>query len=96
MICVGHSLHLAVCNMALSYGKARKFFGVIQRVYIIFITSTKRWKILKDNIKGLTLKSLSATRWENHIDSVKAIRQQIPNIRETLLEVVEKDNDAKI
>ncbi|XP_052627078.1 uncharacterized protein LOC111890271 [Lactuca sativa] len=76
--CGCHSLNLALCDMANSCSKARDFFGVIQRVYTIFSNSTKRWQILKENIKGLTPKSLSATRWE------------------ALLEVAEKDNDAKI
>ncbi|AQK39666.1 General transcription factor 2-related zinc finger protein [Zea mays] len=52
-----------------------------------------RWNILKENIKGLTLKSLSSTRWESHVDSVKAIRFQLPEIREALLQVAESDND---
>uniref|UniRef100_A0A7N0THM9 TTF-type domain-containing protein n=1 Tax=Kalanchoe fedtschenkoi TaxID=63787 RepID=A0A7N0THM9_KALFE len=30
-------------------GKARDFFGTIQRIYTIFAHSTKRWQILKDN-----------------------------------------------
>jgi hypothetical protein len=66
--------------MAKSCGKAKGFFGVIQRIYTIFAKSTKRWHILKDNISGLTLKSLSSTCWESHVDSVKAIRFQMDDI----------------
>ena len=73
--------------MAESCSKARDFFGVIQRIYTIFANSTKRWQILKDNVKGLTPKSLSSTRWESRVDSVKAIRFQISEFREALLEV---------
>ncbi|KAM6572089.1 hypothetical protein CsatA_016169 [Cannabis sativa] len=73
--------------MAESCSKARDFFGVIQRIYTIFANSTKRWQILKDNVKGLTPKSLSSTRWESRVDSVKAIRFQISDFREALLEV---------
>jgi len=47
------------------------------------------WKILQDHIHNLTLKSLSQTRWENRIKSVKAIRN-------ALFELVEISDDRKI
>lgn len=75
--CGCHSLNLALCDMANSCIKAQDFFGVVQRIYTIFANSTKRWQILKDNVKGLTPKSLSSTRWESRVDSVKAIRAQM-------------------
>uniref|UniRef100_A0A7N1A6H0 HAT C-terminal dimerisation domain-containing protein n=1 Tax=Kalanchoe fedtschenkoi TaxID=63787 RepID=A0A7N1A6H0_KALFE len=55
-----------------------------------------RWQILKDNVKCLTLKSISSTGWESRVDSVRAIRFQIVDIREALLQVSENDNDSKI
>uniref|UniRef100_A0A7N0V0D1 TTF-type domain-containing protein n=1 Tax=Kalanchoe fedtschenkoi TaxID=63787 RepID=A0A7N0V0D1_KALFE len=94
--CGAHSLNLMLCDMANTCSKARDFFGVIQHIYTIFAHSTKRWQILKDNVKGLTLKSMSSTRWESHVDSVRAIRFQIVDIREALLQVSENDNDSKI
>jgi len=80
--------------MAKSCRKASEFFEVIQRIYTTLANSTKRWKIIKDNITGLTLKSLSSTHWESHLESVKAIRFQIPEIREALLQVAESDDDS--
>ncbi|KAI5407858.1 hypothetical protein KIW84_053915 [Lathyrus oleraceus] len=94
--CGCHSLNLALCDMANSCIKAMNFFGVVQRIYTIFVNSTKRWQILKDNVKGLTPKSLSSTRWESRVESVKAIRTQMLEFTEALLEVSENDLDPKI
>ncbi|XP_050874991.1 uncharacterized protein LOC127078594 [Lathyrus oleraceus] len=94
--CGCHSLNLALCDMANSCSKSRNFFGVVQRIYTNFGNSTKRWKILKDNVKGLTPKSLSSTRWESRVESVKAIRTQMLEFTEAFLEVSENDLDLKI
>uniref|UniRef100_A0A453SMN5 HAT C-terminal dimerisation domain-containing protein n=2 Tax=Aegilops tauschii subsp. strangulata TaxID=200361 RepID=A0A453SMN5_AEGTS len=68
----------------------------IQNELIHLLTSAiKKWHILKENIIGLTPKSVSATRWESRVDSVKAIRLQCADIREALLQVAETDNDIK-
>ncbi|XP_074293010.1 uncharacterized protein LOC141619895 [Silene latifolia] len=91
-----HSLNLTLCDIANSCGKAKDFFGVIQRIYTIFANSTKRWKILLENVPDLTLKPLLSTHWESRVESVKAIRFQIAKVREALLQVGETDNDSKI
>jgi transcriptional regulator of heat shock response len=79
--------------MAKSCGRAKDFFGIIQRIYMTFANSTKKWQILKDNLAGLTLKSVSTTHWESRVDSVKAIRFQCANIQEALLQVFDGNND---
>ncbi|CAN0915984.1 Zinc finger MYM-type protein 1 [Linum grandiflorum] len=94
--CASHSLNLTLCDMANSCGKAKDFFGIIQRIYTIFSNSNKRWQILKENVKDLTLKPLSSTRWESRVESVKAIRFQILEVREALLQVGDVDKDPKI
>jgi hypothetical protein len=78
MPCACHSLNLTLCDMAQSCTKAISFFGVIQRIYVLFSSSTKRWKILLDNVPKLTVKALSTTRWESRIKSVQAVRFQTP------------------
>ncbi|KAI4892093.1 hypothetical protein NFI96_003229 [Prochilodus magdalenae] len=60
------------------------FFGVLQRLYNLFSSSVQRWAVLRKHVKQLTLKPLSATRWEARIDSVKVVRYQLPEILEAL------------
>ena len=50
---------------------------------------------MQDYLHGLTLKSLSNTRWESHVESVKAIRYQAPQIKEVLLELLKTSDDTK-
>ncbi|KAL6561543.1 hypothetical protein OROMI_017144 [Orobanche minor] len=52
--------------------------------------------ILKKYVKGFTLKPLSCTRWESRVDSVKAIRFQIKDVKKALKEVSKFDLDSMI
>ncbi|XP_076916891.1 uncharacterized protein LOC143576721 [Bidens hawaiensis] len=92
--CGCHSLNLVLCDMANTCTKSREFFGVIQQIYSVFANSTKRWANLKDNVKGLTLRSMCPTRWESRVDSVKPIIFQLMDVREALLEVRDLNTDA--
>ncbi|XP_073138470.1 uncharacterized protein [Henckelia pumila] len=62
----------------------------------VFSNSTKRWSILLDCLDNLTLKSLCTKRWESHIESVKAIKSQVGQIREALLKVADLTDDARL
>lgn len=95
MPCACHSLNLTICDMANSCRKAISFFGVVQRLYTLFASSTKRWKILQDHVHQLTLKSLSTTRWESHVNSIATIITQPCEIREALFELSRVSDDAK-
>ncbi|XP_020257869.1 zinc finger MYM-type protein 1-like [Asparagus officinalis] len=94
--CACHSLNLTLCDIANCNVKAQDFFGVVQRIYSLFANSTKHWKILMDNLIGVTLKPLSTTRWESRVESVKAIQSQPLQIRQALLRLAENDKDTKI
>jgi hypothetical protein len=47
--------------MAKSCSKAITFFGIVQRIYVLFSSSTKRWNVLLEHVQDLTVKSLSNT-----------------------------------
>lgn len=94
MPCACHSLNLVVSDMAHSCVKAVSFFGIVQRIYSLFSSSTKRWNVLLKHVPRFTVKNLSNTRWESRIKSVKAIRYQAPQIRSALLELYNLCDDA--
>ncbi|XP_020245252.1 zinc finger MYM-type protein 1-like [Asparagus officinalis] len=91
--CGCHSLNLALCDMPKSCVKARNFFAYVQKVYTLFDGSTYRWGVLKTYVKGLTPKPLSVTRWESHVESVKAIQYQAPELRDALIEIANSSKE---
>ena len=54
MPCACHSLNLTLCDMAKSCGKAVSFFGIVQRIYVLFAGSTKRWNVLCKHVPIFT------------------------------------------
>ncbi|GJQ88802.1 hypothetical protein Trydic_g13295 [Trypoxylus dichotomus] len=71
------------------------FFGIVQRIYVVFSVSTKRWDILKNHVPVLTIKKSCDTRWKSKIESVKVLRYQIKEVHDALDEVIEKTGDPK-
>ena len=81
--------------MAKISSQALSFFGVLQRIYTIFASSTKRWQLLKKHLPSLSLKPVCDTRWESKIVSVKAVRYQTSDVQNALLELTETTDDPE-
>jgi hypothetical protein len=64
MPCGCHSLNLVVGDSVSCSIESKNFFGMIQRIYVLFSASVGRWHILKKHVKFLTGKPLCETRWE--------------------------------
>ncbi|GFU07555.1 zinc finger MYM-type protein 1 [Trichonephila clavipes] len=77
--CGCHSWNLLLIDAANSSATAKTFFGFINKIYVLFSKSSKRWDIAKNKLK-LTLKPLFETRWESRIGAVKAIFLQLDDI----------------
>uniref|UniRef100_A0A8C6MBU8 TTF-type domain-containing protein n=1 Tax=Nothobranchius furzeri TaxID=105023 RepID=A0A8C6MBU8_NOTFU len=71
--------------------EALSFCGFIQNLYNFFSASTQRWEILTAHRtkceQGLTLKSLSSTRWSARADASKALRFGYKAIQDALNEI---------
>jgi hypothetical protein len=66
-LCGCHSLNLIVGDAAKSSVKSVSLFGVLQRLYVLFSVFPKRWLLLKNHIKNLTLKEVCETSLECRI-----------------------------
>lgn len=91
--CGCHSLNLVVADAVKTSVKSISLFGILQRLFVLFSASTKRWDIKKRYVKLLSLKKICETRWESKISSLEAVRFQYPNIIDTFIKLYEKTDD---
>lgn len=49
--CGCHSWNLLLVDAANSSAAAKTFFGFIQKIYLLFSRSSKRWELIKDKLK---------------------------------------------
>jgi len=92
--CTAHSLNLVGVSAAECCVAAVSFFGFVQALYVYFSASTHRWSVLTDSLgkKGLTVKSLSDTRWSARADAVKALCAGYNCIKTALMDITSDDD----
>ena len=86
--CAAHSLNLCDSHAAECCPDVVTFFGVVQKVYILFHGSTERWALLKDII-GDSLHPFSSTRWSARIQSVCPFAAHLPGLKRALHALLE-------
>ncbi|XP_065664720.1 uncharacterized protein LOC136086351 [Hydra vulgaris] len=94
--CTCHNYNLLLGNIAKICPEAITFFGILQRLFVLFSASSKRWLVLLKYVKELTVKPICDTRWECRIQSVKAVRFQIGEFYDALFEVSETSENPEI
>ncbi|KAK9753478.1 hypothetical protein QE152_g2028 [Popillia japonica] len=90
--CACDSLNLVINDAASCSCEITGFFGIIQKIYVFFSSSPKRWSVLSSHLSNLTLKPLSTTRRSGRIDALKPLRYQLGDIYNALLDIVENSN----
>ena len=63
--CENHSLNLARVHAAEVHPTVVTFFGIMDRIFVFFSSSTSRWEVLKSKVKK-TVKRHCETRWSSH------------------------------
>ena len=94
--CGCHNLNLLLGDIAKCSVIAVNFFSTLQKIYNIFAASTSRWNILKKHVKRFSPHSLSETRWECRVESVKAVLHQISYFQTALVEISNAATDNTI
>ncbi|XP_065664397.1 uncharacterized protein LOC136086059 [Hydra vulgaris] len=92
--CAVHSLNLVGVEAVSIVTPNIDYFGILQRLYVFFSASPRRWDFLKKyaNLQ-FSLKSLSITRWSMYHDSVKALKNGCRDILKTLNYIHEESEE---
>ncbi|XP_067130995.1 LOW QUALITY PROTEIN: zinc finger MYM-type protein 1-like [Centruroides vittatus] len=86
--CAAHSLNLIGVHAASITVEMVSFFGIIQKLFNFFASSTRRWEKITTLLKT-TLKGHSDTRWCSKSRSVSHLKYQINEVIEVLKEISE-------
>ena len=77
--CENHSLNLACVHAAEVHPTVVTFFGIMDKIFVFFSSSTSRWEVLKSKVKK-TVKKHCETRWSSHYNAVVVIQENFDKI----------------
>lgn len=88
--CNAHNLNLVLNDTMTNSIEIQNFFAIIQKLYIYFASSGKRWKILTDILPngGVTLKKVCSTRWSSRHQAISPIRYEFLNILKAFTKII--------
>ncbi|GBN66677.1 Zinc finger MYM-type protein 1 [Araneus ventricosus] len=97
--CASHTLNLIGNCAAEACTPAVSYFDFIQKVYVFFSSSTRRWNFLQKNLQDSDIKNvkrISDTRWSARADAVAALILNYKEIQKSLIEIGEHANEKPV
>ncbi|CAI6357740.1 unnamed protein product [Macrosiphum euphorbiae] len=88
--CNAYNLNLVLNDTMTASIEIEIFFSIIQKLYVYFTLSGKRWKILTDilPVGGVTLKKVCSTRWSSCHQAISPIRFNFLNVLKALTKII--------
>ena len=81
--CENHSLNLACVHAAEVHPTVVTFFGIMNKIFVFFSSSTTRWEVPKSKVKK-TVKKHCETRWSSYYNAVEVIQENFDEITSCL------------
>ena len=99
--CCAHSLNLVGTCAVESVPEAAALFVTVQKIYVLYSASTKRWKLQEDMIaahekKMTVVKKLCETRWSSRHDAVRALTVGFKEHVQLLKEISENGDERAV
>jgi hypothetical protein len=91
--CTNHTLNLAGVHASSETVNSITFFGMVERVYTFFSSSTHRWNVLMSDLPK-TVKRVVDTRWSARKDAVEVIHSHFDKVIDALESLTEPAENA--
>ncbi len=85
-----HNLNLVLNDACQNVTKVKEYYDTVQKLYVFFSGSIKRWQVLESQFKVTgqpTLKRLCPTRWASRNDAVCSLRFRYQDVMKALTKI---------